>query len=140
MPFVDNIWGADLADAPLMSKFNKGICFLLYVIDIFSKYAWVISLKDKKGITFADGFKKILDESNHKPNKIGVGKGRKFSNRPMKSWLKKKNAMEIHSTHNNGKFVVAERFIRTFKIKIYKYMISILKIVYIDKLDDTVNK
>ena len=90
MPFVDNIWGADLADVSLMSKFNKGICFLLYVIDIFSKYAWVISLKDKKGITFADGFKKILDESNHKPNKIGVGKGHKFSNRPMKSWLKKK--------------------------------------------------
>ena len=90
MPFVDNIWGPDLADVPLMSKFNKGIRFLLYVIDIFSKYAWVISLKDKKGITFADGFKKILDESNHKPNKIGVGKGRKFSNRPMKSWLKKK--------------------------------------------------
>ena len=48
--FIDNIWGADLADMQLISKFNKGIRFLLYVIDIFSKNAWFIPLKDKKGI------------------------------------------------------------------------------------------
>ena len=54
----------------LISKFNKGIRFLLCVIDIFSKYAWVIPLKDKKGITITNAFQKILDESNCKPNKI----------------------------------------------------------------------
>ena len=51
LSFIDNIWGADLADMQLISKFNKGFRFLLYVIDIFRKYAWVIPLKDKKGIT-----------------------------------------------------------------------------------------
>ena len=57
--FKDNIWGADLADMQLISKFNKGFRFLLCVIDIFSKYAWVVSLKDKKGISIANAFQKI---------------------------------------------------------------------------------
>ena len=94
----------------LISKFNKGIHFLLCVIDIYSKYAWVIPLKDRKGITIAYAFQKILKESNHKPNKISVDKGSKFHNRSMKSWLEK-NAIEMHSTHNKGKSVIAERFI-----------------------------
>ena len=59
----------------LISKFNKGIRFLLCVIDIFSKYAWVVPLKDKKGITIINAFQKILKESNRKPNKIWVDKG-----------------------------------------------------------------
>ena len=68
--FRDNIWGVDLADMQLLSKFNKGFRFLLCVIDIFSKYAWVIHLKDKKGISIVNAFQKILKESNQKPNKI----------------------------------------------------------------------
>ena len=86
--FIDNIWGADLADMQL-SKFNKGIHFLLCVIDIYSKYAWVIPLKDKKVITITNAFQKILDESDRKPNKIWVDKGSEFYNRSMKSWLQK---------------------------------------------------
>ena len=66
--FRDNIWGVDLADMQLLSKFNKGFKFLLCVIDIFSKYAWVIPLKDKKGISIVNAFQKILKESNRKPN------------------------------------------------------------------------
>ena len=54
--FIDNIWGADLTDMQLLSKFNKGICFLLCVIDIYSKYVWVVPLKDKKGITVTNAF------------------------------------------------------------------------------------
>ena len=61
--FTDNIWGADLADIQLLSKFNKGFRFLLCVIDIFSKYAWVIPLKDKKGISIINAFQKILNHS-----------------------------------------------------------------------------
>ena len=72
--FKDNIWGADLADMQLISKFNKGFRFLLLVIDIFSKYAWVVPLKDKKGITITNAFQKILTKSNKKPNKIWVAK------------------------------------------------------------------
>ena len=78
----------------LISTFNKGIHFLLWVIDIFSKYAWVIPLKDEKGIAITNAFQKILDESNRKSNKISV---------------------------------VAEKFIRTLKNKIYNYVTSISK-------------
>ena len=69
-PFIDNIWGADLADIQLISKSNTGFRFLLGVIDNHSKYAWVIPLKNKKGITIINAFQKILDKSNRKPNKI----------------------------------------------------------------------
>ena len=69
----------------LISKFNKGILFLLCVIDIFSKNAWVIHLKDKEGITLVNAFQKVLNKSDHKPNKIWVEKGSEFYNRSMKS-------------------------------------------------------
>ena len=101
----------------LISKFNIGIRFLLRVIDIFSKYAWVIPLNNKKGITIANAFQKILDESGHKPNKIWIDKGSGFYNRSMKSWLDK-NGIEMYSTDNEGKLVVVERFIRTSKNEI----------------------
>ena len=64
--FKDNIWGADLADMQLISKFNKGFRFLLCVIDIFSKYTWVVSLKDKKCVSNANAFQSILKKSNKK--------------------------------------------------------------------------
>ena len=73
----------------LTSKSNKGFRFLLCVIDIYSKYACVIPLKDKKGITITNAFQKFLKESNRKPNKIWVDKGSEFYNRSMKSWLEK---------------------------------------------------
>ena len=123
----------------LVSKFNKGFRFLLCVIDIFSKYAWVVPLKDKKGISIVNAFQKILDKSGRKPNKIWVDKGGEFYNSSFKKWLKD-NDIEMYSIHNEGKSVVAERFIRTLKTKIYKYMTSISKDVYIDKLDDVVNE
>ena len=123
----------------LISKFNKGFRFLLCVIDIFSKYAWVIPLKDKKGISIVNAFQKILKESNRKPNKIWVDKGSEFYNNSFKKWLKDKH-IEMYSIHNKEKFVFPERFIRTLKTKIYKYMTSISKNVYINKLDDIVNK
>ena len=86
--FKDNIWGAGLADMQLISKFNKGYRFLLRVIDIFSKYAWVIPLKDKKGVSIVNAFQKILKESDRKPNKIWVDKGSEFYNSSFKKWLK----------------------------------------------------
>ena len=132
--FKDNIWGADLADMQLLSRYNKGIRLLLCVIDIFSKYVWVVPLKDKKSISIVKAFQSILKQSNRKPNKIWVDKGSYF-----KKWLRD-NGLVIYSTHNEGKSVVAERFIRTLKNKIYKYMTSISKKVYIDKLDDIVNE
>ena len=83
--FKDNIWGVDLADMQLLSKYNKGIRFLLCVIDIFSKYAWVVPLKDKKGISIVKAFQIILKQSNRKPNKIWVDKGSEFYNAYLKN-------------------------------------------------------
>ena len=137
--FKDNIWGVDLADMQLLSKYNKGIRFLLCVIDIFSKYAWVFPLKDKKGISIVKAFQSILKQSNSKPNKIWVDKRSEFYNAYFKKWLRD-NDIVMYSTHNEGKSVVAERFIRTLKSKIYKYMTSVSKNVYIDKLDDIVDE
>ena len=73
-----------------------------------------------------------MDESNRKPNKVWIEKGSEFCNRSMKSWLEK-NDMETYSTNNEGKSAIAERFIRTLKNKMYKYMTSVTKNVYIDK-------
>ena len=70
LPFIGNVMGAYLRDMQLVSKFNKGFRFLLCAIDIYSKYAWVIRLKDKKRNTITNALQKILDESNRKPNKI----------------------------------------------------------------------
>ena len=88
--FIDNIWSADLADIQFISKFNKEFRVLLCLIDIYSKYAGVILLKDKKGTTITNAFQKVLNESNPKPNQIWVDKDSKFYNRSMKSWLAKK--------------------------------------------------
>ena len=110
--FIDNIWGVDLADMQSISKFDKGISFLLCVIDIFSKYEWAIPLKNKKSITINNAFQTMFDKSNLKRNKIWVDKGSEFYNRSRKSWLEK-NGMEIT---------------------------SISKIVYINKWVDIVNK
>ena len=115
--FKDNIWGVDLADMQLLSKYKKGIKFLLCVIDIFSKYAWVVPLKDKKGISIVKAFQIILKQSNRKPNKIWVDKGYELYNAYFKKLLQD-NDIVMYSTHNEGKSVVAERFIRTIKKKI----------------------
>ena len=123
----------------LISQFNKGFRFLLCVINTYRKYAWVVPFKDKKGVSIVDAFHSILKKSNRKPSKIWVDKSGEFYNRSMKSWLEK-NEIEMYSTHNEGQSVVAERFIRTTKNKIYKHMTSISKNVYIDKLGDIVHK
>ena len=115
--FKDSLWGADLADMQLISNFNKGFRFLLSVIDIFSKYAWVIPLKDRKGISIVNAFQKILKESDRRSNKIWVDKGSEFYNNSFKKWSR--DNIEMYSIHNEGKSVVAERFLITLKNKIY---------------------
>ena len=137
--FKDNTWGDDLADMQLMSKFNKKFRLLLCVIDIISKYAWLVPLKGKKGVSIVNAFQKILDDSKRKPNKIWVDKGSEFYNSSMKSWLHG-NDIVMYPTHKEGKSVVAERFIKTLKNKIYKYMIPMSKNVYNDKLDNILNE
>ena len=121
----------------LISKFNKGPRFLLCIIDIFSKYAWVAPLKDKKGITIVNAFQKVLDNSMKKPNKISVDKGCESYNSSFKKWLKDDD-IEIYSTQNEEKSVVVERFIRTLKNKIYKHITAVSENVY--RMDDIINE
>ena len=87
--FKDNIWGADFSEMQLISKFDERICFFLCFINIFSKYALVVRLKDKKATTVTNAFQNILHECKRQPNKIWVNKnkGSEFYNRSMKSWL-----------------------------------------------------
>ena len=120
----------------LIRKFNKGICFVLFIFSVNTHglFFWRI-----KGITITNAFQYFLDKTYRKPNKIWVDKGTEFWNRSVQSFLQNNN-IEMYSTHNEGKFVAAERFIRTLKNKIYKYMNSVSKNVYIDNLYDIVNK
>ena len=137
--FKDNILGVDLADMQSLSRKNKGIKYLLCVIDLYSKYAFVIPLKDKKGISIVNAFNKIIKQSNRKPNKIWVDQGGEFYNNVFEKWLSD-NDINMYSTYNEGKSVVAERFMRTLKNKLYKDMTATGKNVYYDVLDDAVNK
>ena len=137
--FKDNIWGVDLADLQSLSKKNKGIKYLLCAIDLFGKYAFVVPLKDKKGISIVNAFNKIIKQSNRKLNKIWVDQGSEFYNRDFKKWLSS-NDIIMYSTFNECKSVIAERFIRILKNKLYKHMTATGKNVYYDVLDDIVNK
>ena len=124
--FRDNICGVDLADMQSLSKYKKGIKYFLCAIDLLSKYAWVIPLKNKKGTSIVNAFQKIISEGR-KPNKIWVDQGSDFYNQSFKDFLKKKKEIEMYSTFNEGKSVVAERFIRTLKNKNFKHMTAISK-------------
>ena len=123
----------------LLSRQNKGVKYLLCVIDLFSKYAFVVPLKDKNGSSVVREFGKIVNESGRRPNKISVDQGSEFYNKTFKNWLRDEG-IEMYSTYNEGKSVVAERFIRTLRNKLYKHMTAIGKNVYWNVLDDVVAK
>ena len=121
-----------------MSKYNKSIKYLLCAIDLFGKYAWIVPLKDKKGTSIVNAFNKIISEKR-KSSKIWVGQGSEFYNQSFKDFLKIYN-IEVYSTFNEGKPVVAEIFIRTLKKKVFKHMTAISKNVYFHVLNEIVNK
>ena len=137
--FKYNIWGVDLADMQSLNRKNKDIKYLLCAMDLYSKCAFVIPLKDKKGISIVNAFNKIIKQSNRKPNKIWVDQGGEFYNNVFEKWLSD-NDIIMYSTYIEDKSVVAERFIRTLKNKLYKHMTATGKNVYYGVLDDVVNK
>ena len=107
-------------------------------IDLFSKYAWVVLFKDKREITIVNGYQNLISKGR-KPNKIWDDQGGELYNNLFNRFLRINN-FEMYSTYNEGKSVVAERFIRTLENNIFKHMIAISKNVYFDVLDDIVNK
>ena len=106
---------------------------------MFGTYVWVVPLKDKEEVSIGNAFQSILNSSKREPNKMRIDQGSEFYNNHFKKWLKDYD-MEMYSTHNEGKSVVAERFIRTLKNKIYKHMTAISKNAYFDVLDDIVDE
>ena len=109
--FRDNNCSVDLADIQSLNRYNKGIESLLRAIDLFSEYAWVVFLKDKRGITIINAFEKIIPK-RQRPNKIWFDQGSAFYNKFIKKFLKI-NSIEMYLAYNEGKSDVAERFIGT---------------------------
>ena len=122
----------------LLDKYNKGIKYSLCAIDFFSKYAWLVPLKDKRGISIVNAFQKIISK-RCKPNKMWVDEGCEFYNKLFKRFVTINN-IEMYSGYNKEKSVVAERFIRTLKNKLFKHMTAVSKNVSFDVLDDIVNR
>ena len=116
--FRDNIWGVDLADMQSLNKYNKGMKYLLCAIDVFRKYACVLTSKDKKGVSIVNALQRLISEGR-KSNKIWVDQGSEFYNNPFERFLKT-NGIEMFSTYNEAKSVVVERFIRLLKNKIFE--------------------
>ena len=127
---IDKIWAADLVDMQTFSKLNRGVKYLLAVIDILSKYGWLVPLKDKTGKSVASALKTIFKE--RKPEKMWVDKGKEFYNKDVK------DLVELYSTENEEKSSVVERWIRTMKEKMWKYFTDKNTNIYIDILPDLV--
>jgi hypothetical protein len=116
------------------SEENKGFRYMLNVIDVFSKFAWSIPLKDKKGITVLNAFKLIVKKSGRIPKHIWVDEGKEFYNKNMDEWLKENNIIR-YSTHGEHKSAVVERFNRTLKTNMWKRFTAENTRNWIDMLD-----
>ena len=103
----------------LLSSKNKNVKYLLCVIDVFTKYTWVNLWNRKKGKTVLNAFIEIVNKSNRKINRLWVDQRREFYNKLIQEWLGN-NDILMFLTHNEGKSIIAERFIKTLKAKIYK--------------------
>ena len=134
---IDQIWSADLVDMQAFARYNKGLRFLLTVIDVFSKYAWVEGMKTKTGQEITTAFRKIT--SRRKPKMLWVDKGTEFYNRTFRRWLDEQD-IHLYSTENEGKAVVVERFNRTLKSHMWRYFSANSTHVYVDVLSDLVER
>ena len=129
---IDEIWCSDLVEMQQFSKWNKGYRYLLMVLDVFSKYGWIVPLKDKKGETVTEAFKTILKEGR-KPQYLWVDKGKEFYNKHLKGLLEKHN-IQMYSTENEEKSSVCERWNRTIKTKMWKQFTVQGNTMYLDML------
>jgi len=129
---IDEQWQADLADLSSLSKYNQGYRFLLTCIDVLSKYAWVVPLKDKKGSTIISAFNTIL-KSGRKPDRLQTDKGTEFTNRHFQKLLRTEG-IGFFTTGNETKASIVERFNRTLKTKMWKYFTKSNKLTYVSVL------
>ena len=136
---IDDVWAADLVEMQEWSKVNKGYRYILNVIDCFSKYAWSVPLKDKKGETILDAFKYIVKIFDRKPAYIWVDEGKEFYNKDMTAWLKAEKITR-YSTHGRHKSAIAERFNRTLKEMMWRRFTAGNTRKCIDMLDELLIK
>lgn len=134
---MDYQWESDLVDLSSLSRYNNGYKFLVTTIDVLSKFAWVIPLKDKSGKSLVSAFTKIL-KGGRKPKKLHTDHGSEFVNRTFQNYLKDKN-IHFFTTNNETKASVVERFNRTLKTRMFKYFTWKNTHKYIDVLPDLVS-
>ena len=115
---IDEIWAADLVEMQDVSEQNNGFRYMMNIIDVFSKFAWSVPLKDKRGDTVTEAFKKVVKSSDRLPKFLWVDQGKEFYNKNMDVWLKK-NSITRYSTFGEHKSAVIERFNRTIKEKMW---------------------
>ena len=135
----DQQWVADLVEMQKVSRYNNGIRYLLTVIDVLSKYAWVVPLKNKTGKEVVKVFERILKTSQRKPQNLQTDKGKEFYNGLMQQWLKKEGIYHF-STEGDAKASVVERFNRTLKGRMYRYFTAANTMKYVNVLQDLVNQ
>ena len=131
---IDDTWAADLVEMGSFSEWNEGVRYLLMVIDVFSKYGWIQTLKNKKGISVAEAFKSIFKEGR-KPKKLWIDKGKEFWNKDVKAVMDEEG-VERYSTENEEKSAVVERWNRTIKERMWKMFSARNDTIYVDKLGD----
>ena len=131
---VDEIWAADLVEMGRFSDWNKGIKYLLMVIDVFSKFGWIEPLQNKKGETVAAAFEKIF-KLGRQPRLLWTDKGKEFYNKNVNQLLSRKN-IKLYSTENEEKSSVVERFNRTIKQMMWKMFSANNNTIYVDKIDE----
>ena len=134
---IDDLWQIDLADLQNVAKYNSNYRYLVTCIDVFSKFSWVVPIKNKLADTVLEAFKKIIESSKRIPNMLQSDQGTEFINKKFKNYLN-----EIHVKHyyvnSELKASVVERFNRTIKEKIYKFFTLKNTFTYIDSLTNLV--
>jgi len=129
---IDQIWAADLIDMQTFANYNDGVKYLLTIIDVFSKYGWIVPLKQKTGIAVANALEQVFKE--RKPEKLWVDKGKEFYNKDVRKLI------TIYSTENEEKSSVVERWNRTMKDRMFKYFSANSTRRYIDVLGGLVDR
>ena len=134
---LDDQWVADLVEVQPLAKYNRGIRYLLMVLDVLSKYAWVQPLKDKTGVALVHAFDKILKQGRRHPNRLQTDRGKEFYNRTFQRWLDEQGIQHF-STEGDAKASVVERFNRTLKERLYRYFTAANTLRFDDVLPELV--
>ena len=134
---LDDQWVADLVEVQPLAKYNRGLRYLLTVVDVLSKYAWVQPLKAKTGVALVHAFDKIVTQGRRRPNRLQMDRGKEFYNRTFQRWLDEQGIQHF-STEGDAKASVVERFNRTLKERLYRYFTAANTLTFDDVLPNLV--